>query len=524
MNESLTRHEMSRRGFIGATGGAVGLLALAACTSGGPAGQGGGNGDIVYLTASDFVGSWNPYANQALGNLRVQRMVYDYLMWIDNDGNSVPGLATSLEQISPLVWEAKLRQGVKFHDGQPFTAKDVKASVELASNPTSAVASQFPGQLTGEIIDDFTIRIHTLKPYAPLKLACLSCNNSGVIISHLDAAKGDAYLKKKMNGTGPFKMDAYKGESGGLVLTANRAYWRGVPKANKITVQYVGSTSTRLTALLTGQADIVEQLGPNDVKSIVSSSNAKVVHTESTEAMILDFRTQTAPMNDPALRRAICYAIDVPSIVKNIWSGYAVANTFYGQPNTLGYKADPNYFHYDPEKAKSLLASAGYPGGAGLRTLDFLSVAGAYPLTSEYSQLIVKNLADVGIKVKLSMLDEPSWTDALFKPKGDMILHGWLVPTPDRTAWYSALFKTKGLINFESDPKIDAAITAQAATSDPAERIQIVHSQLEPALVAAAPGFPMFTVDLITGVSNKISGLEIPHWYEFDVLSLSKRA
>jgi peptide/nickel transport system substrate-binding protein len=522
MGDIKDRYEFSRRGFLGAMGGTVGLMALAACS--GPKGsdQAAGAGDVVYLSSSNFIGSWNPYDNQVLVHMRAQRMVYDYLMWIDDSGNFIPGLATSLELISPKVWEAKLRQGVTFHDGQPFTAKDVKASIELASNPKSVVGSLFPGQLTADVVDDFTVRINTPIPFAPLKAACLSANQTGAIISHLDAEKGESFLKQKMNGTGPFKMESYGGEAGGLHLTANDKYWRGKVQLKSITIQYVSDATTRLTALQTGQADIVEQLGPDQVKTLLSSPTATVIHTTSTDAMILDFRTQTAPMNNVALRKAICYAIDVPSIVKNIYGGYAVANTGYNAPNTTGFADDPNYFRYDVSKAKSLLAEAGYPGGQGLPTLRFLSVTGAYPLTSEYSQLIVQNLSEIGIHVTLQMLDEPSWDAALFKPEGDMILHGWLVPTPDRNPWYTSLFKSTGMINFAKDAKIDAAIEAQAAATDPTKRVDIIKNELEPALVNYAPGYPMFTTDLITGVSKKIKGLTIPHWYEFDVFPISK--
>jgi len=523
MGNNMDQNEFSRRSFLGTVGGTAGLIGLSAC-SGPPKGggqSGAGGGDVVYLSASNFVGSWNPYDNQVLVHMRAQRMVYDYLMWIDDAGGFIPGLATSLELVSPKVWEAKLRQGVTFHDGQSFTAKDVKASIELASNPKAVVSSLFPGQLSVDIVDDFTVRINTPIPFAPLKAACLSANQTGAIISHLDAEKGEDFLKKKMNGTGPFKMESYRGEAGGLRLTANDKYWRGKVQLSSITIQYVSDATTRLTALQTGQAHIAEQLGPDQVKTLMSSPTATALHTTSSDGMMLDFRTQTAPMDNAKLRQAICYAIDVPSIVNNIYGGYAVVNTSYNAPNTTGFVKDPAYFHFDVNKAKSLLADAGYPEGRGLPTLSFLSVAGAYPLTSEYSQAIVQNLADIGVHVTLQLLDEPSWNAALFKPQGHMILHGWLVPTPDRNPWYTSLFKSPGMINFGKDKNIDAAIEAQAAATDPAKRVNIIETQLEPALVSYAPGFPMFTYDLITGVSKKVKGLTIPHWYEFDAFPIS---
>src|SRR5207249_2338658 len=139
---------ISRRDLLKGAGGALGLGLLAACSPGtSSVSSSGPSGKVTYLAAANFIGSWNPYDNLILIHMRAQRIVYDYLMWIDNDGNFVHGLATSFENVSPTLWEVKLRKGVKFHDGQVFTAKDVKASVELASNPKSVTGSLFRGQL-----------------------------------------------------------------------------------------------------------------------------------------------------------------------------------------------------------------------------------------------------------------------------------------------------------------------------------------------------------------------------------------
>jgi peptide/nickel transport system substrate-binding protein len=443
-------------------------------------------------------------------------------MWIDNDGNFVPGLATSLESTGPTVWEAKLRKGVKFHDGHPFTAQDVKASVELASNPKSATGSLFPGQLQVEVVDDYTARIHTPEPFAALKGACLAANQLGAIISAADAARGLDFLKTKMNGTGAFKMVGYGGEAGGLHLTANTSYWRGKPKVADVSIKYVSDTSTRLAALQSAQADIVEGLGPNEAKALSGTSGVTVQHTTSTDSIQLAFRCNKPPFDNVKVRQAVAHAIDAPSIVKDIYGGYAVVNEMFGQPHTIGYTPDPAYPKFDKAKAQQLLSDAGYPGGKGLPTITFLSTTGAYPKIQEISQFIVQNLQAVGIKVNLQLMDETAWQDALFKSDGNMIIHGWLVPTPDRNAWFTSLFKSTGLLSFISDGAIDAAIKAQSTALDPSARARIIDQQLEPALVAAIPEFPIFTYDLITGVSSKIHGLTVPHWYEFDMFPVSK--
>jgi peptide/nickel transport system substrate-binding protein len=295
-----------------------------------------------------------------------------------------------------------------------------------------------------------------------------------------------------------------------------------MPKVESVIIKYVSDTTARLASLVAGEADIVEGLGPDEAKHLAGNPNVTVQHTTSTDSINLAFRTQTPPMNNVKLRQAIAYAINVPAIVNRIYGGYAVVNHMFGQPDTYGFFDDPNYFHYDLARAKRLLSEAGYPGGKGLRTLTFITPIGAYPKTLEISEFIVQNLANIGIKVHLQTMDETAWADALFKPEGDMILHGWLVPTPDRNAWYTSLFRSKGLISFISNSAIDNAIKAQEQALNRAARDSIIRSQLEPALVREVPEFPMYTYDLITGVSKKIHGLLIPHWYEFDMFPVSK--
>jgi peptide/nickel transport system substrate-binding protein len=450
-------------------------------------------------------------------------MVYDYLMWFDEEGNFVPGLAESFENVEPTVWEVKLRQGVKFHDGQDFTARDVKASVELASNPESVTGSLFPGQLTVEVVDDFTARIVTPTPFAALKTGTLAGNQSAAIISHEDAAKGEEWLSQRMNGTGPFKWVGYEGEAGGLRLTANTEYWRGMPKVRDVVMQYVSDTSTRLAALQSGQADIVEGLGPDEAALLEGGGDFQVLKTLSTDAIQIAFRTTRPPLDDARVRQAIAYAIDVPTIVESIMLGYAEKNQAFIPSTTMYFAPDPNYFTYDPEKARSLLAEAGFADGAGLPELAFIAPVGVYPKTLEASQFILQNLSEVGITASLQTMESSSWFDALFDLEGsDMIMHGWLVPTPDRQSWYTSLFRGPGPMTGFSNPELDQAIKAQGEELDPEKRADIVQSELEPLLLEHVPDYPLYTYQLVTGASSKISGLVIPAWYEFDMFPVAK--
>jgi peptide/nickel transport system substrate-binding protein len=517
--------DATRRNVLKAVGGAAGLalvgapnfsrLAQAQATE--------PTGTVTYLASSNFIGNWNPYANLVLTHMRAQRMVYDYLMWFDEEGGFIPGLAESFENIDPTTWEVKLRQGVKFHDGQDFTAQDVKASVELASNPSSVTGALFPGQLSVEIIDDFTAHIVTPTPFAALKTGTLCGNQSAAIISHLDAEKGEEFLSQKMNGTGPFKWVAYEGEAGGLHLTANTEYWRGMPKVKDVVIQYVGDPSTRLAALQSGQADIIESVGPDEAQLLESSGSFQVLRAPSTDAIMIAFRTTKPPLDNPVLRQAISYAIDVPSICTDIMLGYAAPNQAFIPAITLYFEEDPNYFTYDVEKAKTLLTEAGFPDGTGLPEFEIIVPVGFYPKTSEIAQYMAQNLQDIGVTLTLTTMEPSAFTEALFQTDvADMIMTGWLVPTPDRQSWYTSLFRTTGLISGFSNPDVDKAIQEQGEAIDSEVRADLIQNELHPLLDANVPHYPMYTYELVTGVSPQISGLVIPPWYEFDMFPVAK--
>jgi peptide/nickel transport system substrate-binding protein len=326
-----------------------------------------------------------------------------------------------------------------------------------------------------------------------------------------------------MNGTGAFKWVAYEGEAGGLRLTANTEYWRGMPKVQDVVIQYVGDPSTRLAALQSGQADIIESVGPDEAQLLEGSGSFQVIRTPSTDAVMIGFRTTKPPLDNPVLRQAISYAIDVPSITEDIMLGYAAPNQAFIPSITLFFEEDPNYFTYDPERARELLSEAGFPDGADLPQFEIIVPVGLYPKTSEIAQYMAQNLQEIGVTLNITTMEVSAWTEALFQhDMADMIMHGWLVPTPDRQSWYTSLFRTTGLISGFSNPDVDEAIAAQAQAIDPEERGAIVQDQLEPLLVEHVPSYPMYTYELVTGVSPQISGLVIPPWYEFDMLPVAK--
>jgi peptide/nickel transport system substrate-binding protein len=164
---------------------------------------------LKFLVGESFWANWHPYNHTAQIGYKIQRNIFDRLVEVQPDMSLKPGLAESWTQVDDLTWEFKLRPGVKFHDGQVLTAKDVKASIELASglgnsDPKAALAitTNFGWPQEGTVIDDHTIRFAATKPFGPM-LNTLAITD---IVSAADIAKGKESLEKHPNGTGAFKL------------------------------------------------------------------------------------------------------------------------------------------------------------------------------------------------------------------------------------------------------------------------------------------------------------------------------
>ncbi|CAM5761445.1 HTH-type transcriptional regulator SgrR [Labrys miyagiensis] len=507
-SEPQSATEISRRGLLGgfaafaAASAVVPFLSLRPALAEGAAPM----GSVTFLSAENLLGKWNPYNHTLLSQLRLQAAAYDLLVMADAKGDFLPGLALSWSNPSPEVWEFKLRGGVTFHDGTKFTAKDVKASIEYGSNPTQAGSFFFPNPFTCEVVDDLTVRINTGKPYAAM-LALLACGGPVISPAHVvEAGK----LDEKFVGTGPYQWVSYENEEAGVKLTTYDAYWGEKAKIKDYVFRFVGDSQTRLAALQSGQAQIIDRVEPDQVVVIQGDANLAVQRVNTVESKWLTFRVANEPMNNPKLRQAIAHAIDVPSIVQYILLSSGEVNTSFLTSSQSFSGPSDTFPKYDTEKAKALLAEAGFPGGAGLRELTYYVSVGFYPKTREYGQLIVQNLADIGIKVNLQTLEVAKYNQLLFDPKaGDLFDHGWFIASRDPEVMLSSLFRT-ALVTKEKSAKNVEVLEKESAILDPEERTKYFRSTVLPTLETELYEFPMFASQLVTGQVKALKNFDVP--------------
>ncbi|WP_420392194.1 ABC transporter substrate-binding protein [Acuticoccus sp.] len=419
------------------------------------------------------------------------RHVYDPLVQSDPDLQPVPALATSWELIDDTTWEFELREGVTFHDGSEFNAEDVKFSLDrLGTVPGSdgLNAEKMDAIEELEIVDPLTIRIHTKEPTPDL----LSRLYQQFIISNelpQDVATEDFNSGEAAIGTGPFEFESWqRGEA--LVLTANEDYWGGAPLVDRIVMREMANDGARVAALLAGDVDMVDAVPPLDVARLNQAGDVNIVTGPSSRTIFLQFNTaaETAPMTtakgggaleenpfrDPKVREAISLAVNQDLIVDRVMEGLA---TVANQPLPEGFEGsarDLGAPTYDVDRARELLAEAGYEDG-------FATVLACsndrYINDAKICQAAGQMLAAIGIDATVETMPKSVYFGRMREGEFPFFMLGWGNSQGTATSVLKSVVATKddeaGYGSWNggfSDPEVDALIKEGEVLMDPEAR------------------------------------------------------
>lgn len=483
---------------------------------------GASSNSVVFASGEPLTGNWDPTSHTILGQINFEGYVFgrltDTRMHPDNPAEIRPDLALGYKLIDKYTLEYTLRRGIVFHNGAPFSAADVKATFEYASQPGKS--AWYPGPVEVEVVDDYTVRLHTEKHGYPASAYILLASFLP-ILSAADVKDGKA-LQQRPNGTGPFKFVEQRGDES--ILVAFDKYYKGRPLLNEFRFAYMGDANTRVLALLGGGADIIERLEPEQYETLKSKKGVKPHRTISTENKYLHFRCNKKPFDDPRLRMAVCHAIDRSQITE-VLGAAGHASSSYVSPVKLGGADIPNYPKYDPEACQKLLAEAGHPRGRGLPELEYITSTGFYPKTKEYGEVLTAMLQEQGFNVKLTVLETAAWLERIYQPKsgepkGHLVDVGWATgsPEPDlvlRPMWHSS----KSLITGFKDKEVDKLLDAEQAEGDIKKRVKLIEKGVMPALASKVPSLSLFTSVLIHGVRDNLEGA---YFYPNGPIDLSK--
>jgi peptide/nickel transport system substrate-binding protein len=505
---------ISRRSFLASTGAAAALTHInpdffinsAYAQTGKP---------IVFLSAENITGNWDPTAHTTLSQKNIEGYVMGFLarapMRPDNPDEMNYELAESIELLDGARLQIKLRPGVSFHDGEPFGAKDVKATFEYGAQPDRP-AQWYPGPTDSFEVttpDDLTVIVDTSKGgYSASLFIFLAAYLP--MMSAKDIAGGpNGPLSQRLNGTGPFRFVEQRGND--TVLEAFEGYFKGAPKVAGVTFSFVGDATTRILSMMNGQASIIERLEPEQIETLSGRDNIKISKLVSVENKYLWFRCSKPPFDNPLLRRAACHAID-REILYDVLGDAGHPSSNFISPIKFGYIDLENYPEYDPEECQRLLAEAGFPGGQGLPELEYITSVGFYPKTKEYGEIITAMLQEQGFPVSLSVMEVAAWNERLYdRPgggPGHMIDCGWSTgsPEPDlvlRTHFHSSSKRITGIV----DAEIDAALDRERSAASLDERRRLIQEDLTPMLAEKAPALSLFTSVMVHAIDSSLEGL-----------------
>ncbi len=475
------------------------VLALTACGSAaGPAAE----PQVLTIGQDLEARTLDPHGDIATLVTNYHRHMFNTLVRRSNDEKlELEGdLALSWENVDPVTWEFKLREGVKFHDGSELTAEDIKWNYDrMTDAELSLHVTGFVKTIDRvEVVDPLTIRIITLEPdpVLPVRLT------SGYIIpKKVFEEVGAESFGLNPVGSGPFKfIEWVKDER--LVMEANPDYWEGPPQVDRLVFKPIPEVTTRMSALKTGDVDIVNKVPIQEINAIKAESNLDVLTISGGRVVFYGFDTFHPPFDDVTLRQAINYAVDVESILENVLGGYG-KRTLLAPEMYFGVDTSVEPYPYDPEKAKELLAEAGYPGGEGLEFTIECATSGNTPNDQEITQAVAGELAKVGIKADVNLEEFGGfvrrWLDQEIRGMYCFSFGGvWL----DMDVLMSSHFHSPRRALYYNTPELDALIE-EGMSFDLDARIA-AYQKVTPVIKEDAPWLFMFAADDIYGVNTRV--------------------
>ncbi len=445
----------------------------------------------------------DPHAqNEGLNNA-ISDLVYEPLVTRGRDMAIEPCLATAWQAAGPKAMRFTLRQGVRFHDGTPFTADDAVFSIQRALAPTSNFSPYLEGVIGARKVDNRTIEIVTSGPN-PVLLSQLTevrmmsrawSVKHGVQKPQDFKNKEETFAARNANGTGPYVLKTREADVK-TVFAANPSWWgKNEGNVDEVVYRPIKQDGTRLAALLSGEVDFVLDPPPQDIARLKKDPKVQVVEGNENRTVFFGFdqwRDELLyssvkgknPFRDRRVREAFQLAVDVQALRTQVMRGLSIPTAVMFAPQVDGYDKSLDVpVKADRAKARKLLADAGYPKGFEV-TLDCPN--NRYINDEKLCQAVAAMLAQVDVTVRLNAMPRALYFPKIQKYDTSFYMLGWGVPTFDSLYALQSLLHTVGAGgdgNFNlgkySNPKVDAAIDALKTETDPARRHALAHEALK---------------------------------------------
>jgi peptide/nickel transport system substrate-binding protein len=328
-------------------------------------------GDIAWL---------DPHMSTSSNDIRISFNIFDNLTSRRPDGKLAPGLASEWKLQGQQAWAFKLRSGVKWHNGDPFTSADAKFSIERTYDP--AAKTRVNTVLTTieriEAPDPTTLIIHTKKP-DPLLPARLGFYAGQIVPKKYMESVGPEVFNQKPVGTGPVRFVSWTKDDK-VVLEANPDYWGGKPEFDRLIVRALPEMAPRIAALLKGEVDIATQLPPDQGERVRGNASTAVAGALYGGLYVLAVNSKRPPLDNPLVKQALSLAIDREVIIKELWRGRGVVPSGPIAKGDNHFDASLPALAYNPKEARERLKKAGYKGEEIVITTTAGYMAGDKPM------------------------------------------------------------------------------------------------------------------------------------------------
>ena len=395
------------------------------------------------------------------------KLINQTLVYIDNEGNIVPELAQEITKVSPKETLIKIKNDIKFSNGETLTIDDVLFSLERAK--ASPKMSQDLYMIESfEKVDDRTLKINTLYDAGNLlhKLA-----SGGVAIINKKAFEED---ENNIVGTGMFKLKEWvAGEK--LVLERNEFFKDSESNIDTLVVKFVPEANSRMIMLETGEIDLARDLLPLDFKKISEDTKFTTVEVETPSNMFLGFDLRNELLSDKRVRQAIAYAINNVDLVKTVFNGSASVATSPVPKITTGHNENSNNYPQNIEKAKQLLAEAGYPNGFNIEL--FVSEDNQ---RIDMAVIIQDNLKKIGINAEIKTFQWAAYVSTIENPNiiKPLFIMSWNISNDDPDEVLYPLYHSSQIdahtnVVFYKNEKFDNLISEARETTDKNKRMKL---------------------------------------------------
>jgi peptide/nickel transport system substrate-binding protein len=436
----------------------------------------------------------------------IMNQLYETLIDVDSSGKYIPGLVQAWEVKNEKTIILKLKKDVKFHDGTDFNAEAVKFVLERALNPETKASfrAEIEDIQTVEVIDPYTVRILLKNPSSAI-LGALA-NYAGYMISPAAIQKYGKDIVRNPVGTGPFKFkEAVEGDH--ITLVRNESYHimgkdgKRLPYLDELNIKIIPDDSVKMVNLRSGGLDLIDSVQTMNIKGLSANKDLELVPTSASRVFKVLLNVKKEPLSKKDVRQAIAFAVDRQEFVKVVADGYGTVEPSVVMKQQWFYSPTAKYSH-DLQKAKKLLAQAGYPNGFKVK----MSFTSREP-DKTIIQLIQSQLKKIGIDGEIESYDRLAFNDKWTKGEGEIGLNFLPAPKPDPYMQFQIFFASTGNNNFTgySSKLFDEKLEQSKRTYN-IEKRKALYKELQNILAEDSPEVFLFHLPLFEARTKKLQG------------------